>query len=101
MQRMLGIRSITNLIFEENDGNEIPFTDLFEYRTSIGAGGFGFVVAVLDKSTGEEIALKILCKDKASEKVIDLFKKEAELLEMYNHPNIVNFRFLKNFSNYL
>lgn len=74
MQRMLGVKYINNIIFEENDGTEIPFTDLFEYRTSIGAGAFGFVVAVLDKSTGEEIALKILWKDKATDRVIELFK---------------------------
>lgn len=60
MQKMLNVRLITDIIFEENDGSEIPFTDLFEFRASIGVGGFGFVVAVLDKSSGEEIALKIL-----------------------------------------
>ena len=101
MKVMLEVLSITDIIFEENDGTEIPFTDLFEYRASIGAGGFGFVVAVLNKTTGEEIALKILWKDKASDKVIELFKKEAEILEIFNHPNIVNFRFLKNFCNYI
>jgi serine/threonine protein kinase len=99
--KMLGVYDITSIQFEENDGTEIPFSDLFEYRTSIGAGGFGFVVAALDKATGEEVALKLLCKDKASDKVIELFKKEAHLLEEFNHPNVVKFRFLKNFSNFL
>lgn len=101
MVRMLAVTDIQNIIFEENDGTEIPFTDLFDYRTSIGAGGFGFVVAALDKHTGEEVALKLLFKDDSSQKVIDLFKKEAELLESFDHPNVVKFKFLKNFSNYL
>lgn len=98
---MLGVYDISNIQFEENDGTEIPFSDLFEYRTSIGAGGFGFVVAALDKATGEEVALKLLCKDIASDKVIELFKKEAHLLEEFNHQNIVKFRFFRNFSNFL
>jgi serine/threonine protein kinase len=98
---MLGVSDVTAIQFEENDGTEIAFTDLFEYRTSIGVGGFGFVVAALDKATGEEVALKLLFKDNASSKVIELFKKEASLIELFDHPNIVKFRFLKNFSNYL
>jgi serine/threonine protein kinase len=99
--KMLGVSDVTAIQFEENDGTEIAFTDLFEYRTSIGAGGFGFVVAALDKATGEEVALKLLFKDNASDKVIELFKKEASLIELFDHPNVVKFRFLKNFSNYL
>ncbi|CAI2382963.1 unnamed protein product [Moneuplotes crassus] len=89
------------MIFEENDGTEIPFTEMFEYLATLGSGGFGFVVAALEKSTGEEVAIKVLNKEKASQKVIKLFKKEANSLEMYDHPNIVKFRFLHNYSNYV
>lgn len=74
MKRMLGVSQITDIVFEENDGTEIPFTEMFEYRTALGSGGFGFVVAALDKSTGEEVAIKVLNKEKASQKVIELFK---------------------------
>lgn len=101
MQRMLGVSSINDIVFEENDGTEIPFHELFEYRTSIGAGGFGFVVAVLDKSTGEEVALKLLWKENTNDKVIDLFRKEAETLKSFNHPHWVKFKFYKYFSNFL
>ena len=59
----LGVSSIKKICFEDNEGNEVPFNELFEFRASIGAGGFGFVVAALDRSTGEEIALKIIAKD--------------------------------------
>jgi calcium/calmodulin-dependent protein kinase I len=98
---MLGVSQITSIHFEENDGNEIPFSDLFEYRTPIGSGGFGYVIAVLDKASGEEVALKLLNKETSSQKVIELFKKEAEILEHFDHPNIVKFKFFKNFSNFL
>ena len=54
------VSDITQIVFEEHDGNEILFTDLFEYRASIGSGGFGYVVAVLEKETGAEIAVKIV-----------------------------------------
>lgn len=60
MNDRFAVSEITHIVFEENDGTEVPFTDLFEYRASIGTGGFGFVVAALDRSTGEEIAIKIL-----------------------------------------
>jgi len=63
MERMLRVTSITHIQFEENDGTEIPFSELFEYRTAIGCGGFGFVVAALDKISGEEVALKLLNTD--------------------------------------
>lgn len=95
MLKMLGVSDITSVNFEEGDGSEIPFTDLFEFRKSIGAGGFGFVIAVLDKCTGEEVALKILCKEGASDKVINLFKKEAQTLESFDHSHVVKFRFFK------
>ena len=80
---MLGVSSLPSIHFEENDGTEIAFNELFDYRTSIGSGGFGFVAAVLDKDSGEEVALKLLNKETASQKVIDLFKKEAKLLETF------------------
>lgn len=81
MALKLGVTDINQLVFEESDGTEIPFTELFEYRASIGAGGFGFVVAVLDKFTGEEIALKLLKRHDIDTVVEDLFKKEAEIIK--------------------
>ena len=74
MERKLKVSQITEICFEESDGTETPFNELFEFRTSIGAGGFGFVVAALDKSSGEEVALKLLSKEESSETVVELFK---------------------------
>ena len=117
------VTDIDQIVFEYQDGSETNFSELFEYRTSIGAGGFGYVVAALDKETGEEIALKLLRKDDAPQAIIDMFKKEAEILKSIhdqssNSPlkfkdasptfrsctyinNIIGFRFFKEFSNYL
>lgn len=114
---------ISQIFFEYQDGTGDYFSDMFEYRTPIGLGGFGFVVAALNKETGEEIAIKLLRIDKVPKVVVDLFKKEADILkslhEEYNlsqsrstdsknssriftpPKNIIGFRFFKEFSNYL
>lgn len=114
---------IDQIVFEYTDGTGVNFSDLFEYRASIGSGGFGFVVAALDLETGEEIAIKLLRKDDIPDIVTELFKKEAEILQKvhdqtYNKhikstdsrgssrlsdtpTNIIGFKFFKEFSNYL
>mmetsp|Transcript_40194 Transcript_40194/g.46103 ORF Transcript_40194/g.46103 Transcript_40194/m.46103 type:complete len:86 (+) Transcript_40194:241-498(+) len=74
LELKLGVTDVNHIVFEESDGTEIYFSDLFEYRACIGAGGFGFVVAALDRSSGEEVAIKILRRKDASDVVIELFK---------------------------
>lgn len=117
------VADIDNLVLNEfGSGVEEHFSEYFEFRAAIGAGGFGFVIAALDKETGEEIAIKMLRRDKAPDIVIDLFKKEAEILQSFhensvlNHSksndsrsssriyappeNIIEFRFFREYSNY-
>lgn len=118
------VADIDHIVLNEfGSGVEELFSEYFEFRAAIGAGGFGFVIAALDKETGEEIAIKMLKRDKAPDIVIDLFKKEAEILQGFhentslNHSkssdsrsssriyvppeNIIEFRFFKQYSNYL
>lgn len=117
------VSDIDQIVLEHSDGTEIHFSELFEYRASIGSGGFGFVVAALDKRTGEEIAIKLLRKDSAPKIIVDLFRKEAETLEMIHNQSlfpssreklkqqvvkddessrfIIGFKFFEEFSNFL
>lgn len=60
IQEMFGVTEIDQIFFEYQDGSGDHFTELFEYRATVGIGGFGFVIAALDKETGEEIAIKML-----------------------------------------
>jgi len=118
------VSDIDQIVFEHSDGTEVNFSELFEFRTSIGSGGFGFVVAALDKQTDEEIAIKLLRKDLAPDIVIDMFRKEAATLQMIHNQstksrstthgkknvlkeenkfsnNIIGYKFFEEFSNYL
>ncbi|CAI2362962.1 unnamed protein product [Moneuplotes crassus] len=66
VQEMFGVTEIEQIFFEYQDGSGDHFTELFEYRATVGIGGFGFVIAALDKETGEEIAIKMLNLDYSS-----------------------------------
>jgi hypothetical protein len=46
-------------VFEDAEGNLIRFSDLYDYHNFLGCGSFGFVVAALDKQSGESLALKV------------------------------------------
>ena len=52
-----------------NDANE-----LYEFDQVMGEGTFGSVQKALFKPTGEQIAVKILKQERATERVISLFK---------------------------
>lgn len=91
----------TGINFDETDRCDKVFRELFEYRAFIGSGGFGWVIAAYDKTTDEEIAIKLLNKSTSSMKVIELFKQEANILQSMNNPYVIGFRFFKEFTNYL
>ncbi|GAA5525410.1 serine/threonine-protein kinase PknD [Microbulbifer aestuariivivens] len=63
----------------------------YEVQEQIGAGGMGAVYRALDKTTGKEIALKVLLpallkNERARERFLD----EARISQQLSHPNIVN-----------
>ena len=91
----------TNINFDDITGNEASFTELFEYKTYIGSGGFGWVIAAVDRKTGQDIAIKLLNKTTSSEKYVELFRKEADILQSLNSPYVIGFKFFKEFTNYL
>ena len=63
----------------------------YEIKEQVGAGGMGAVYRALDKTTGKEIALKVLLpallkNERARERFLD----EARISQQLSHPNIVN-----------
>ena len=63
----------------------------YEIKEQIGAGGMGAVYRALDKTTGKEIALKVLLpallkNERARERFLD----EARISQQLSHPYIVN-----------
>jgi serine/threonine protein kinase len=55
---------------------------------TLGEGAFGVVSNCKKRSTGEEFAVKMVDK---VETPVDAIKKEAEMLQSMDHPNIVKF----------
>lgn len=49
-----------DLEFEDCEGNFLKFSEFYEYRKFLGCGSFGFVVSAIDKSSGKEVALKVI-----------------------------------------
>jgi serine/threonine protein kinase len=59
----------------------------FEDFRRIGRGGFGVVYRARDRRLGRDVAVK-LCSNPEPD-VIEAFQREAEVLAMFSHPNIV------------
>ena len=79
---------------DKNDYND-KFSDFYIYITTLGSGSFGKVIHAIDRLTGEEIAVKVIEKKTVKQGRIAELKKEAEILESLDHPNIVKFIHLK------
>ena len=54
-------------------------------------GAFGTVIHVLDLSTNQDIAVKVINKDRTRYSYIDKLKEEISILKILDHPNIVKF----------
>ena len=65
------------------------FAGRYEVLEKLGRGGMGTVYLVLDKTIGEEIALKMLKPEVAAEeKTIERFKNELKLTRRILHKNV-------------
>jgi serine/threonine protein kinase/Tfp pilus assembly protein PilF len=61
----------------------------FEVQEEIGTGGMGAVYRVIDRKINEEMALKVLKQEIASnEGIIDRFKNELKLARKISHKNV-------------
>ena len=66
-------------------GSEMKFIE------TLGHGAFGTVIHVLDLTTNQDIAVKVINKDRTRHSYIDKLKEEISILRILNHPNIVKF----------
>lgn len=71
------------------------FSDFYIYISTLGSGSFGKVVHALNRTTRQEIAVKVIEKHTVKPGRISELKKESEILSSLNHPNIVQFIHLK------
>lgn len=62
MKRNLKTTNISKIKFEDDEGHPLLFSQKYEFLEILGCGGFGFVVAAVEKSTNEYLALKIVEK---------------------------------------
>ena len=63
---------------------------IYEMGETLGQGAFGHVKAAINSETGEEVAIKILDKEKIKQEDLgESIKKEVMLMKMIKHPNIV------------
>jgi len=60
----------------------------YEVKQLLGKGAFATVWQATQESTGNQVALKIMRVDLATEEVFNRFAREAQLLRRMDHPNI-------------
>jgi len=69
-----------------NKGQEMRLLEEYSVGQTLGEGAFGVVSNCRKRSTGEEFAVKMVDK---VETPVDAIKKEAEMMQSMDHPNIV------------
>lgn len=61
--------------------------DKYEFLGIIGTGTFGTVRKAVSKETGEQLAVKTIHKSRVNN--LDYLRREIEILQKVNHPNII------------
>ena len=103
MRQKLSTTTIPKLPFELDSSSTRYFEDYYDYLKPLGCGAFGFVVSAIDKSSGEELALKVTINrlifsflqivDTNIESSVNCIRKEAKILEsLGSHPYVIRFR---------
>ena len=65
---------------------------MFSVRDLLGVGAFGVVLLVKNKITQEKSALKIIGKERLSNKAQKILKNESSIMQTMNHPSVVSFK---------
>jgi len=64
----------------------------YQIVTLLGQGGMGSTYAAVDLRTNQRVAIKVVSLREAGDwKTIELFQREAQILETLNHPFIPNY----------
>jgi len=64
-------------------------TDYYQIEDELGAGSFGVVRLATNKSTGEEVAVKIIDRKGLQEDDEVALRTEVQILSEVDHPNVV------------
>ena len=95
-------QSFCLIYFEENEKRSLflkkceenisylKIEDLFEFKEKIGQGNFGLVRRCIEKSSGQEYAVKIMDKNKIKKKDLPFIIQERNYMILVKHPNIVS-----------
>ncbi len=66
--------------------------DRYQILRSLGQGGMGTTYAATDRATGKSVAVKALSLRQLTDwKTLELFEREAKVLESLHHPAIPNY----------
>lgn len=68
------------------------FADRFRIEAPLGVGAMGAVYRAIDLLTEEQVALKILLRDKQEGEARERFAREAQILSELDHPGVVGIR---------
>lgn len=87
----LGLLSEAQLAFLKRTGGEnVPLIPGYEYQSSAGFGGTSLVFRGVEKSSGRQVALKILHPELQGDAIQRRrFVQEAKMLMDLEHPNVV------------
>ena len=59
IKEKLKVTKIPKLVLEDDSGEVQSFNDLYEFKSFLGTGGFGFVVSAIDRASGDMLAVKV------------------------------------------
>lgn len=94
----LGVSGFEDLMEYFEDSEKEKFLALFEITKVLGSGGFGVVVAAIDKQYNKQVALKIVYnKDIKAEMLI----YEYDILRELKHENIIKIYSFFKFQNFV
>jgi serine/threonine protein kinase len=77
-------RSAAEILFADSE-----LGDRYTIREVLGTGGFGIVYRALDLELGEQIALKVLHRDRWSDGALKRFRREVAVARQVTSPHVV------------